>query len=412
NSTNSGATQASNSTDSGATQASNSTNSGATQTSNSTNSSATQASSDNFTLSVRSTNSSDDNGDPVSITITKDNFSDYFLLTGDSSYNQATGTITLTKDQVGQAGYVTLKNKISMDRSFDLKGLVYMGNKLDSQGGADGMAFTLHPNNVGQVGYSGGSAGMAGIPNALGFKIDTFYNGLSPEVWTDDDPGGVNSPFAAWTKTNENGIPDILLNNPSVQYLNKDHFLNSNAGFVPFELSYDANTKVLKVVMDGMIWTHTYDESYTDLALAISASTGLSHNLQQIQLTSFNYSASPTNIAKQNAREALEKEVNNIKQDITNDNTLTSSEKSAQTKVADANYQEALNNVESQTSPDGVNQAKDAGIAAIDAAHQPGTSLADQKQAAKDALEAEAKKIQAAIDNDVTLTATENSSSY
>lgn len=111
---------------------------------------------------------------PVTININKDDFLNYFQLMKDASYDQSTGVITLTPDAQIKTGGVSLKNKISMNRSFVLKGSIYAGDKLDSQGGADGLSIFLHPNSVNTQISTGGSAGMWGIQTLLVLKLILF----------------------------------------------------------------------------------------------------------------------------------------------------------------------------------------------------------------------------------------------
>ncbi|KOY68105.1 hypothetical protein RZ74_12500 [Apilactobacillus apinorum] len=290
---------------------------------------------------------------PVTINITKDNFLNYFELVGSASYDQSTGTITLTQDAQNESGGVTLKNKVSLTRSFSITGSIYAGNKLDTEGGADGLAIFFHPNRVGFPISTGGAVGMYQVPNAFGFKVDTFYDKRDgdPTINKDTDvlDGQGASPFGAFTYTDGSGQVEQLENEPTVQYLNKDHFLNSKAGFVPFALTYDTNTKNFKMVMDGYTWTKEYTGSYSDLALVISAATGLSHNLQQVKLDTFSYSATPLYLAQQKSMDDLKNEAKNVTSIINNDKNLSSDEQQKQATNVNNELQKGLDNIQKQT---------------------------------------------------------------
>ncbi|MDN8777047.1 hypothetical protein Q0M62_15030, partial [Staphylococcus aureus] len=69
-------------------------------------------------------------------TVTKDNFTDYFKLNGDATYDKNTGKVILTTDNQNKKGSFSLNSKIDMSQSFTLKGKVNLGNKNSTQGGA------------------------------------------------------------------------------------------------------------------------------------------------------------------------------------------------------------------------------------------------------------------------------------
>ncbi|MFY1049897.1 lectin-like domain-containing protein [Apilactobacillus sp. 1-1-2] len=324
---------------------------------------------------------------PVTININKDDFLNYFHLIRDASYDQNTGVITLTPDAQIKTGGVSLKNKISMNRSFVLKGSIYAGDKLDSQGGADGLAIFLHPNSVNTPVNPGGSAGMWGIPNAVGFKVDTFYNKR------DDDPlpagdnvqydGEANAPFAAFTYTNANGVSEKLKNEPTVQWLNTKNFLNKDAKFMPFVFSYDSDTRTFTVNFDDKTWTQKYTGNDNNMVLVISAATGLSHNLQQVQLDSFSYSAEPLYLDQQKAMDDLNKTANNTTDKINGDDKLSSDQKNNQNQKVSDELQKSLDNVQQQTTSDGVTKAQEDGKKSIENQYVPGSQLNPESSSAQ-----------------------------
>ncbi|WP_284296420.1 DUF1542 domain-containing protein, partial [Leuconostoc litchii] len=83
--------------------------------------------------------------------------------------------------------------------------------------------------------------------------------------------------------------------------------------------------------------------------------------------------------------------------------TLSQADKDKQTQaVADA-ATKAKNNIDQATNNDQITSAENAGITDIDSQHVPGTSVDNQKQAAKDAIDKEAAKVTQDIKNDPTL---------
>lgn len=113
---------------------------------------------------------------------------DFFAAFGDASVQRgADGSwsqVVLTPAQQDKTGAVTLNNRIDLKKDFQLKYSVMLSK-------GDGMSFDLHPGQIGAVGMFGGNMGFAGLPNAIGFKLDTYpnadtnqVNGTSPDtIW-------------------------------------------------------------------------------------------------------------------------------------------------------------------------------------------------------------------------------------
>ncbi len=93
-------------------------------------------------------------------------------------------------------------------------------------------------------------------------------------------------------------------------------------------------------------------------------------------------------------------ELDTINQDV----TLTSGEKATQKQTIADKAAAAKAEITQAQDIDGVNQATSDGVKAIDGVHQSGTLLATRKDAAKQTIDAEAGKVEQAIDQDVTLT--------
>ena len=114
-----------------------------------------------------------------------------------------------------------------------------------------------------------------------------------------------------------------------------------------------------------------------------------------------------TNDQKDIAKEAIQVTANEVKQAIDNDKTLTTAEKSAQKANVDKVVSVANAAIDKATDADEINQAVADGQTAIMNAHQAGHSTDDQKDVAKEAIQATANQIKQAIDNDKTLTRAE-----
>ncbi|WP_423356974.1 Cna B-type domain-containing protein, partial [Melissococcus plutonius] len=249
--------------------------------------------------------------------VNRENFLDYFQLGGVSTYDKGTGIVTLTPNKSHQVGNVTLKQRFHSHTSFDLKGAIYLGDKLDSEGGADGIGFAIHPNAIGSVGYAGANLGIGGLPNAVGFKLDTFYNGkqtpdpnASDDVhklgWDADPIRGQNNPFGAIVHTDAKGY--VTTETKDVKLLDKKQVLNkaikreetdggydallakgeNEKGFVPIDFDYDSNSHILTVTFGVQKW-QTKIDSAESLATSVSGSTGLFRNLQEFRFDSASY---------------------------------------------------------------------------------------------------------------------------
>ncbi|MDD6148811.1 MAG: hypothetical protein PUB40_07830, partial [Lachnospiraceae bacterium] len=123
------------------------------------------------------------------ITIDGNNWQDYIEVSSgvvpeiiDGVDGQKYVKFTLTKAENSQVGNIHLKNKIDMNSSFTIKGVVNLGNVSTSQDYgqtviADGIGIAFHTGNTDQVGKTGANMGIGGIENATGFELDTYRNG-------------------------------------------------------------------------------------------------------------------------------------------------------------------------------------------------------------------------------------------
>ena len=252
--------------------------------------------------------------------VTKDNFKDYFSLNGSATYNQTTGIVTITPDENNKIGNFSLKSKIDMNSSFTLTGQVNIGNKTSSQGGADGIGFAFHNGNTTDVGNAGGNLGIAGLQDAIGFKLDTWHNdNFTPQAtvpgaqvsstdsngfgWSQDPS---NPQFGAFVTTDSEEIKATdekpyqrwwaTTDMSSVKGLSSN---NLDGNFHNFVVSYDGHSRLLTINYteasgNVLTWTKEVDSSYQEMAMIISASTGGAKNLQQFKITSFDFKQAAT----------------------------------------------------------------------------------------------------------------------
>ena len=252
--------------------------------------------------------------------VTKDNFEDYFSLNGSATYNQTTGIVTITPDENDKVGNFSLKSKIDMNSSFTLTGQVNIGNKTSSQGGADGIGFAFHNGNTTDVGNAGGNLGIAGLQDAIGFKLDTWHNdNFTPQAtvpgaqvsstdsngfgWSQDPS---NPQFGAFVTTDSEEIKATdekpyqrwwaTTDMSSVKGLSSN---NLDGNFHNFVVSYDGHSRLLTINYteasgNVLTWTKEVDSSYQEMAMIISASTVGAKNLQQFKITSFDFKQAAT----------------------------------------------------------------------------------------------------------------------
>ncbi|KHD42607.1 peptidase, partial [Streptococcus uberis] len=246
--------------------------------------------------------------DKARLVVTKQNIENYFNISG-TAYGDNQGPVTLTNDISGQAGSLNLMNKINMNESFKLEGKVNIGNKyegytVDGRSGGDGFAAVFTTQAPGAIGLSGASIGLGGLPNSFGFKLDTWHNTSNPNInqKAGADPrfsGYQNGAFGAFYSTDSTGKAITLIND--AVKLNSQPLDNI---FKDIVIEYNGQTKVMVVKYDNQVFEKNI-QSYLDktrlttkqangqeeLAFALFASTGSGTNLQQFDLTKFEYSS-------------------------------------------------------------------------------------------------------------------------
>ena len=268
------------------------------------------------------------------ITVRRENFTEFFDLNNPMgplgtplSYDPSTGILILTPDQPRMVGSTTLAPRINMNADFNLQADVFLGDKIHIAGGGDGIGFAFHPNHTRDMGNFGNGLGIAGLPNGIGFKLDTFFNPVAePSLGTHPDPnvGGIRQ-FGAFVITDGVFIRNVPDTRPgAVPGTNRRqygwaHVYTDSVQAVPeltnsqwhgLEIDYVAATRIMTVILthrpsegvDGqvLVWTKNIDPivSYAQNVLgvesfgfSISASTGDNTNLHKFRLEEFRYEA-------------------------------------------------------------------------------------------------------------------------
>ncbi|WP_163651824.1 SpaA isopeptide-forming pilin-related protein [Listeria sp. PSOL-1] len=246
------------------------------------------------------------------IHVTPSNFLDYFRLNGSATYEQSTGIVTITPNTTWQSGNFSLKSKIDVTKNFTLKGKINLGDKSQIDWGADGIGFGFHPGNTTDVGAYGGGLGIGGLKNAFGFKFDTYFNvnantGFNPdpsEFGNGTNQGGYGVAFASFIQADNSGILSTYMGSDAP---GKQISEPSNNQFKDVTFAYNGASKQITVTYDGQVWTKDVSDWITEDALAfiVAASTGVGYNLQQFQLTSFDYvTTGAAELTKSDAKDA------------------------------------------------------------------------------------------------------------
>ena len=259
--------------------------------------------------------------------VTAANFLDYFSLNGSAVYDASTGIVTLTDEsKYDEVGNFSLNSKIDMGQSFTLTGQINAGNKTNGQG-ADGISFGFHNGNTTDIGQSGGNLGIGGLQDAIGWKLDTWWNvegtptgakngdqigNNSREFGWSKDPGeGGNDsiPFGAFVSTSDKQVKATDGNyyqrwwaetDASSSQLIDDS--NIDGQFHDFVVQYNGSSRELTIsytTSDGevMTWSKEVDSASKAMAMIVSASTGSITNVQQFKINNFDfYQAATVNV--------------------------------------------------------------------------------------------------------------------
>ncbi len=196
-------------------------------------------------------------------------------LSGGARYNSSTNIVQLTSDTPKKTGGVMSNMRIDVSKDFVLDFDVYLGAK---DKGADGLAFVLHNDPLGEraLGGGGNTLGAEGIRKGLAIEFDTYNNGKgSGDIGADhtqivDTDAAGNARFL----TQAVGLGDVA-----------DGFWHS------VRVYWDVDTKTLNYSFDG----RTVGIIHQDISTAFlggsklayfgfTAATGGFSNLHQVRL--------------------------------------------------------------------------------------------------------------------------------
>lgn len=236
----------------------------------------------------------DRSGQMVEVTINKSNFREHFDVQGTATYNDETGLLVLTEDISGSVGYVTLKDRISLDQPFTLKGKANIGSK---PLGADGMAFGFHNSETNRIGYEGNAFGIGGLRDAFAFKLDNNYNATrgffdQNRFIVERDPIAVNgAPFAGFIY---HSTP-LLLETYMEDDAPAERTGARNGADDPILIEYQPNNegRWFKVTYRDMIWERDISDwqpsDISAMAFIISGSTGARSDRHTFYFEEMNY---------------------------------------------------------------------------------------------------------------------------
>ncbi|MGQ2285598.1 lectin-like domain-containing protein, partial [Leuconostoc pseudomesenteroides] len=220
------------------------------------------------------------------ITINQNNFNNNFTILNSNitNYNASTGILKLTNN-VNQTGVATFNKDIDLSKPFSISAMLNVGNG----NVADGIGFSFYSGDRNQIGANAGNLGVYGIPNAFGWKIDTWHN--ENQLMGQNDSGLANT-YAAFVTTNSSGIGKIDQSSTSYQPLPSGI---KDGQFHDVNISYDGNMNISITLSYGgknYIFSKNLQGVVTkDLPLHFnfSASTGGLPTVHQIKFKSMSY---------------------------------------------------------------------------------------------------------------------------
>ena len=192
-------------------------------------------------------------------------------------------TAKLTPNLQSKAGAISGKAGINMNKDFSLDIDVNLGS--DSNG-ADGIGIVFHKGDIGQLGSYGGGLGILGLPNGIGFELDTFWSAPA-----DNDPSyghdqmlGAHAGFVSTDTANE-----ILTALAPMQYISSPNNTYNN-----LKINWSSGKNILTADYEGKHWeiSPKVDKSST-YTFEIAASTGQKFNEHKVQLKNFQAAFTP-----------------------------------------------------------------------------------------------------------------------
>ncbi|RXT56747.1 matrix-binding protein [Lacticaseibacillus chiayiensis] len=154
------------------------------------------------------------------------------------------------------------------------------------------------------------------------------------------------------------------------------------------------------------------DQAYKDGEAAIDAATtaddiNKAFDTGKVNIDNAHKPGTAVDDQKAAQKKQLAEEADKVKQAIQDDSTLTTAEKKQQSENVDKALVDGQRAIDQASDADSINTAFVTGKANINTQHQPGKSLADQRQAAVNEIDKEAAKVKQQIDNDPLLTEAE-----
>lgn len=221
--------------------------------------------------------------DNLSATVTKDNFLQWFKLNGSATYDADTNITTLTTDQNGFKGNITLNTRINANDAFELHGTINLGSKLQNGSGADGISIAFHHVHIGDIGTVGGGIIVLGLPTSSGYIFDTWT------ADTGDHSDGKGDSYVAGfhSDVDQQGMDGNFRYDGGFLDLDPSKY-NIAGQSVPFTITYDGNGHMGLTYL-GQTFSIPVTDFQDSLALSIGASTGAWNNTQTVSVDSFTF---------------------------------------------------------------------------------------------------------------------------
>ncbi|KMK53844.1 Pesticidal crystal protein cry22Aa [Fructobacillus sp. EFB-N1] len=227
--------------------------------------------------------------DHLSVTVTKDNFLQWFKINGAATYDTNTNTAILTTNKDFVEGNITLNTKINANDAFVLNGKINLGNKLQGAQGGDGIGIAFHHGSVGQIGSVGGGISVMGLPTSTGFIFDTWTLNAG------DHGDGKGDSYVSGFHSDVDQTGQDSNFRYDGGFLDLDPAKYNVAGQdIPFTVTYDGNGHMGLNYL-GQTFTIPVTDFQDPLALSIGASTGIATNLQTVSVDSFTFDPAQNN---------------------------------------------------------------------------------------------------------------------
>ncbi|WP_273708314.1 lectin-like domain-containing protein, partial [Leuconostoc mesenteroides] len=242
--------------------------------------------------------------------VDRNTFLKYFTRLGTAKsnpYSSNDGIQKLTTDR-GQVGIVTFNGNIDLHQKFKINLDVNVGSKdpkymYNGQYVADGIGFAFYTGEKKQLGYNGGNLGIYGIPNAFGWKVDTYKNNEDPSptgLHGQNDSKFDKAPYGAFITTDSSGYGKIDTNTYKKI---ADNIIDGN--YHNLDINYDGNMNITVTLnVNGLNYVFTKSlsgivDQNAALHFNISSSTGGAlPSKQSVRFNSMNYAKTASIDAK------------------------------------------------------------------------------------------------------------------